>query len=315
MDRGFWVFILVLLSVVPTRAFEPRKVAAKELKGDLAANLFVEFVTPATAKLVPKAEGKASVWAVAAAKKTDTFVSFDFSRDWELMAEFDIMDGPAHLLFFASGGQPLRVRLDSPDFTTALMIELAGMERSDATKRLKAVQQAGVQRAEDALQHSNDGVVELTTGSWEKVLDTVFDIHKQQVVVLYYGSFTQCSAEKTMLKEAAGMLEAKNALVTADNPVVTLAQVNCDVHRKPCEQASVAAYCGVNIFVSARSHSISIYLHHKPLHMYTCMHLLPAPSLLMLWGLGLFTIFLVDSQHYVPWESWIATRRCRLLWR
>lgn len=81
------------------------------------------------------------------------------------------------------------------------------------------------------------GVTVVTDSTFKQVLGRVHDEPGHQVFLLYHGSMRDCAEERQQ------MTKAYRALSTAQQSKVTMATVNCDLHRRPCEAASLAMYC------------------------------------------------------------------------
>lgn len=77
----------------------------------------------------------------------------------------------------------------------------------------------------------------ITDKSFEHVLGRVHQDPGHQVFILYHGSLNPCIDQREEISSAFD-----NLSVTARKKV-TLGLVNCDLHSKPCEAASLAQYC------------------------------------------------------------------------
>ena len=170
----------------------------------------------------------------------DCFAAFE-----ECM-EAKIYEPPAYVLFFAqSKDKPEEERYAryygdyNADFNN-LALEVVDMTQAKAQARLLQANKEAVKRAEEAVANSNNAVKELTDASWEAALQPVKEIVGQQVVFLFYGSLRSCKREQKILSDASKLLEGVER--------ITLAQMNCDVHRRLCDLAGIASLCTFTVY-------------------------------------------------------------------
>jgi thioredoxin-like negative regulator of GroEL len=132
---------------------------------------------------------------------------------------------------------------DFSDFTAEGLTKLMNQKTySAALKAFTSNQQAAVARDEKTVKNYPGGVYDLTDGNFEEILKSVRTVEGKQVMVLYRGHIKDCKEQQELLKNAAALLESEKNIV--------LSQVNCDVHRKMCENSGVAGYCHFNCFNS-----------------------------------------------------------------
>jgi hypothetical protein len=266
--KGSLAFVLVQADETP-KITKDQLVAAR--KGSIDSNLFVEFQSFDSAQYIAKvctgvgescaADEKGTIWEAASKADPTTFVAFDSGEDYQTAVDAEVYQSPAHVLYFAGGGDPLRIYLDIPEFTLSFVTAMGKLGRDAAIKLLEENQAAAIQRAEaQAVEWGDTGVAELTMSSYKKVLQPVRDVKGQQVLVMYYGSYIGCHEERKILKRAAKLLNTKQ------KETITLSQVNCDVHREPCVASGVVGYCSYNLFVR-----IHVHLHtHTCILFYSC---------------------------------------------
>jgi len=96
--------------------------------------------------------------------------------------------------------------------------------------------EAVAQEASLAWAAVDEGAVVVTDASFSSVLGRAHQ-PGQQVFILYHGSLEACSQEREEMRKAF------RGLHVSAKEIVTMAFVNCDLHRRPCEAASLAKYC------------------------------------------------------------------------
>ncbi|CAK0828219.1 unnamed protein product [Prorocentrum cordatum] len=95
--------------------------------------------------------------------------------------------------------------------------------------------EAVTQEASAAWAATDEGAVVVTDASFDSVLGRAHQ-PGHQVFILYHGSLDVCAQER------AEMMNAFRGLHASAKEMVTVAVVNCDIHRIPCEAASLAKY-------------------------------------------------------------------------